>query len=105
MNTDAHTIHAAVYARRWKTLAVLSLSLVIIGLDNTILNVALPSLREHFDASNSTLQWIVDSYLLVFAGLLLTMERSATGWAQARSAGRTRDLRCSQPGGARRRQR
>jgi MFS transporter, DHA2 family, multidrug resistance protein len=61
------------YARRWKTLAVLSLSLLIIGLDNTILNVALPSLQEHFDASSSTLQWIVDSYLLVFAGLLLTM--------------------------------
>src|SRR3954462_10880566 len=61
------------YARRWKTLAVLSLSLLIIGLDNTILNVALPSLQEEFDASNSTLQWIVDSYLLVFAGLLLTM--------------------------------
>ena len=61
------------YARRWKTLAVLSLSLVIIGLDNTILNVALPSLQEEFDASSSTLQWIVDSYLLVFAGLLLTM--------------------------------
>ena len=73
MNADAHTVDAAVYARRWKTLAVLSLSLVIIGLDNTILNVALPSLREHFDASNSTLQWIVDSYLLAFAGLLLTM--------------------------------
>jgi EmrB/QacA subfamily drug resistance transporter len=61
------------YARRWKTLAVLSLSLVIIGLDNTILNVALPSLQEQFDASASTLQWIVDAYLLVFAGLLLTM--------------------------------
>jgi MFS transporter, DHA2 family, multidrug resistance protein len=61
------------YARRWKTLAVLSLSLLIIGLDNTILNVALPSLQEEFDASSSTLQWIVDSYLLVFAGLLLTM--------------------------------
>jgi EmrB/QacA subfamily drug resistance transporter len=61
------------HARRWKTLAVLSLSLVIIGLDNTILNVALPSLQEEFDASSSTLQWIVDSYLLVFAGLLLTM--------------------------------
>src|SRR4051795_12274173 len=60
------------YARRWKTLAVLSLSLLIIGLDNTILNVALPSLQEHFDASSSTLQWIVDAYLLVFAGLLLT---------------------------------
>jgi EmrB/QacA subfamily drug resistance transporter len=61
------------YARRWKTLAVLALSLLIIGLDNTILNVALPSLQEEFNTSSSTLQWIVDSYLLVFAGLLLTM--------------------------------
>src|SRR5829696_8573854 len=68
MSTDPIT-----YARRWKTLGVLSLALLIIGLDNTILNVALPSLQEHFDASSSTLQWIVDSYLLVFAGLLLTM--------------------------------
>jgi EmrB/QacA subfamily drug resistance transporter len=66
-------IDPKVYARRWKTLAVLSLSLLIIGLDNTILNVALPSLQEEFDCSSSTLQWIVDSYLLVFAGLLLTM--------------------------------
>src|SRR3954449_5372142 len=68
VNTDPR-----VYARRWKTLAVLALSLVIIGLDNTILNVALPNLQDQFDASTSTLQWIVDSYLLVFAGLLLTM--------------------------------
>ena len=67
------TIDPVVYARRWKTLAVLSVSLVIIGLDNTILNVALPSLQDQFDASSSTLQWIVDAYLLVFAGLLLTM--------------------------------
>ena len=59
------------YARRWKTLGVLSLSLVIIGLDNTILNVALPTLQDEFDASPSMLQWMVDSYLLVFAGLLL----------------------------------
>ncbi|HKA26758.1 MAG TPA: MFS transporter [Gaiellaceae bacterium] len=61
------------YARRWKTLAVLSLSLVIIGLDNTILNVALPSVQKEFTSSTSSLQWIVDSYLLVFACLLLTM--------------------------------
>jgi EmrB/QacA subfamily drug resistance transporter len=59
------------YARRWNTLGVLSLSLVIIGLDNTILNVALPTLQEEFDASASKLQWMVDSYPLVFAGLLL----------------------------------
>src|SRR3954451_6030920 len=67
------TIDPVHYARRWKTLAVLAASLLIIGLDNTILNVALPSLQKEFDASSSTLQWIVDSYLLVFAGLLLTM--------------------------------
>ena len=52
---------------------MLSLSLLIIGLDNTVLNVALPTLQTHFDASASTLQWIVDAYLLVFAGVLLTM--------------------------------
>jgi EmrB/QacA subfamily drug resistance transporter len=62
---------AVQHARRWKTLAVLSLSLVIIGLDNTILNVALPTLQAEFDTSASKLQWMVDSYLLVFAGLLL----------------------------------
>jgi EmrB/QacA subfamily drug resistance transporter len=66
------TTESRIYARRWKTLAVLAVSLAIIGLDNTILNVALPSLQEEFDASPSTLQWIVDSYMLVFAGLLLT---------------------------------
>ncbi len=61
------------YLRRWWTLAILSLSLVIIGLDNTILNVALPSLQREFDASSSQLQWMVDSYVVVFAGLLLTL--------------------------------
>ena len=61
------------YERRWKTLGVLSLSLLIIGLDNTVLNVALPTLQTHFNASSTTLQWIVDAYLLAFAGVLLTM--------------------------------
>ena len=70
--THMESSDARAFARRWKTLAVLSLSLLIIGLDNTILNVALPSLEKEFDASTSTLQWMVDSYLLVFAGLLLT---------------------------------
>jgi EmrB/QacA subfamily drug resistance transporter len=65
------TIDPIQHDRRWKTLGVLSLSLVIIGLDNTILNVALPTLQAEFGASASKLQWMVDSYLLVFAGLLL----------------------------------
>ncbi len=58
---------------RWWTLAVLSVSLVIIGLDNTILTVAIPTIQRDLNASASVLQWMVDSYVLVFAGLLLTM--------------------------------
>src|SRR2546421_6899900 len=58
--------------RRWWILGVLCLSLLVIGLDNTILNVALPTLVRDLHASTSQLQWIVDSYTLVFAGLLLT---------------------------------
>src|SRR6478609_9885429 len=60
------------YARRWWILLVLCLSLVVITLDNTILNVALPTLVRDLDATNSQLQWMVDSYTLVFAGLLLS---------------------------------
>src|SRR6478736_8317918 len=60
------------FARRWWILLVLCLSLVVITLDNTILNVALPTLQKDLDATYSQLQWMVDSYTLVFAGLLLT---------------------------------
>jgi EmrB/QacA subfamily drug resistance transporter len=62
----------APYPQRWKALAVLALSLLLISLDNTILNTALPSLRDDLGASASELQWVIDSYILVFAGLLLT---------------------------------
>ena len=58
--------------RRWLALGVLCLSLLLVVLDNTILNVALPTLVDELDASTSDLQWIVDSYVLVFAGLLLS---------------------------------
>src|SRR4051795_7202920 len=58
--------------RRWWALGVLCISLLTIILDNTILNVALPSLVRDLHASTSQLQWIVDGYTLVFAGLLLT---------------------------------
>ena len=59
-------------ARRWWALAVLCLSLVLIALDNTVLNVALPTLVRDLHASTSQLQWIVDGYQLVFAGLLFS---------------------------------
>ena len=63
---------AKIYARRWWTLAVLCLSLLVIGLDNTILNVALPTLVRDLHASQTQLQWIVDAYTIVYASLLLT---------------------------------
>jgi EmrB/QacA subfamily drug resistance transporter len=59
-------------SRRWLTLLTLCISLMVIGIDNTILNVALPTLVRDLDASNAQLQWIVDAYTLVFAGFLLT---------------------------------
>jgi EmrB/QacA subfamily drug resistance transporter len=52
-------------------LAVVCVSALIINVDNTILNVALPTLVRQLHASSSELQWIVDSYAMVFAGLLL----------------------------------
>jgi EmrB/QacA subfamily drug resistance transporter len=58
--------------RRWLALAVLCLSLVVVTIDTTILNVALPTLVDSLHASSSALQWIVDGYTVVFAGLLLT---------------------------------
>ena len=60
-----------IHRRRWGILAVLSLSVFLVVVDNTIVNVALPTLSRELDASTSQLQWIVDAYSLVFAGLLL----------------------------------
>jgi EmrB/QacA subfamily drug resistance transporter len=61
----------AVYARRWWILSVLCLSLVLVVVGNSSLNVALPSIARDLDASDSQLQWIVAAYAIVFAGLLL----------------------------------
>lgn len=68
MVTNAELVHL----RRWRILGVLCLALVVIGIDNTILNVALPAIVRGLDASGSELQWMVDAYVIVFACLLLT---------------------------------
>jgi len=57
--------------RRWLALAALCVSLLIVTLDNTVLNVVLPTLVRDIRATTSQLQWIVDAYVMVFAGLLL----------------------------------
>lgn len=62
---------SAIHARRWWVLGVLCLSLFMVVVDNTIVNVALPTLSMELDASITSLQWIVDAYTLVFSALLL----------------------------------
>ena len=56
---------------RWLVLAVMSLGIFLILVDNTIVNTALPAISRDLSASTSTLQWVIDSYTLVLAGLLL----------------------------------
>lgn len=62
---------AIIHRRRWLILAVLATSVFLVVVDNTIVNVALPRLSTDLGASTTELQWIVDAYSLVFAGLLL----------------------------------
>lgn len=70
--TTAEARAALIHRRRWWTLGVLCLSLLIVFIGNSSLNVALPRMAEDFGASTSELQWVVAGYSLVFAGLLFT---------------------------------
>jgi MFS family permease len=58
--------------RRWWTLAAMCFALFMIMLDNTVVNVALPSIQKDFGASLSALEWTVNGYTLTFAVLLVT---------------------------------
>src|SRR4051794_17009529 len=60
------------HPRRWAILGVLVVSLLIVVLDNTVLNIALPTIQQDLEASQSELVWSVDSYILSFAALLFT---------------------------------
>jgi len=57
--------------RRWWALSALSLSVLVVGLDLTVLNLALPTLADELQASTSDLQWFIDAYALVLAAALL----------------------------------
>ena len=59
--------------RRWGVLAVISLSLFIILLDVTIVNIALPHIMNAFSVSLSSIEWVFNVYVLVFATLLMTL--------------------------------
>ena len=72
-------VQARSYERRWWILAVLCFSLLVIVLDNTILNVAIPTIVRDLDATNSQLQWMVDAYTLSSPGCCSPRGASATG--------------------------
>src|SRR5690349_10997797 len=59
------------HRRRLLVLAICCMSLLIVSLDNTVLNVALPSMQRDFHATTSGLQWTIDAYTLVLASLLM----------------------------------
>jgi EmrB/QacA subfamily drug resistance transporter len=71
-HAQAVTDAEALDARRWWTLGVLCLSLLIVFVGNSSLNVAIPTLSRDLGASTSQLQWVVAAYSLVFAGLLFS---------------------------------
>ncbi len=79
--TTAPTFTAA---RRWACLGVLSASLLVVTMDLTILNVALPALSADLQPSSTELLWIVDVYSLVLAGLLIPMSALADRWGRRR---------------------
>jgi EmrB/QacA subfamily drug resistance transporter len=71
--------------RRLIVLAVCCMSLLIVGMDNTIVNVALPSIQRDFHASVSGLQWTVDAYLVVLASLLMLSGSMADRFGRRRT--------------------
>ena len=76
--------HSRIYRMRWLTLAIVSVTVLLATIDETILNVTIPSLQRDLGASASSLQWILNSYMLVFGGLLLTMGAIGDRFGRAR---------------------
>ena len=69
--TPGRAVTEASRRRRQLILVICCMSLVIVGLDNTIVNVALPSIQRDLHAPVSGLQWVMDAYLLVLASFLV----------------------------------
>ncbi len=68
---ESETVPRSVEPRRWWVLAVMSVGTLLVFLDDTVVNTALPQIAVDLDASTSALQWVIDAYVLVLAGLLL----------------------------------
>src|ERR1044072_2067196 len=72
-------------ATRWLILPVISLAQLAVILDNTVLNVAVPSLTEEMGATTADVQWMINAYSLVQSGLLLTPGNDADRYGRRNS--------------------
>lgn len=82
---DSRPIENAKTRRRWWALAIIALTQLVVVLDGTIVNIALPSAQADLGLSNTERQWVVTSYVLVFGALLLLGGRIADTWGRKRS--------------------
>src|SRR5262245_19726882 len=83
--STATLLSSSGHPRRWTILGVLVVSLLVVVLDNTVLNVALRTIADPvhgLGASQSELEWSINSYTLVFAGLLFTAGVLADRWGR-----------------------
>jgi len=71
MNSPAQLVSPTLYKNRWLAMIILCLGELMIVLDTTIVNVALPSIRENLHFSEATLAWVVNAYMLTYGGFLL----------------------------------
>ncbi len=99
--TAEHRPTAQGHPQRWLILGVICLAQLTVLLDNTVLNVAIPSLTKELDASTTDIQWMINAYSLVQSGLLLTAG-SAADLPQALNCVRAGETplaarRCSSP--------
>ncbi len=69
--TETVATEVRVEPRRWLVLAVMSVGTLMVFLDDTVVNTAIPQISVDLDASSSELQWVIDAYVLALAGLLL----------------------------------
>src|SRR6266487_1323639 len=73
--SKASTVTTATATHRWVALIILCLGMLMIILDSTIVNVALPSIQSDLAFSQASLTWVVNAYLIAFGGLLLLAGR------------------------------
>src|SRR6188768_1927544 len=72
---DEAPLHAATDPRRWLTLCILILTVVLIALDTSVLNVAIPTMLRDLDTTVPALQWVITGYSLTFGSLLIISGR------------------------------